>query len=620
MKRITLDFETFWSDDYTLKKLTPVEYIADPRFEALGCAFVIDEEGKQPTAQWVDGPDIPAYLKQHDWDDVFAVAHNSQFDMLILALQFHTIPAFYGDTLAMARNWFSHRLSSLSLAGLCQHFGMPAKWDTVSRTKGLNLHAIKQDPWLYDEVKRYAIDDTLKCREIFGRILADGFPVSELPIIDMVVRMTTEPKFELDKTVLAEHLHAVKVKKQELLDACSMGHGNVSSLMSDPQFAAKLLFLGVDVPMKISKTTGKLAYAFAKTDKEFTELLEHEKPMVQALVAARLGHKSTLEESRTERMIGIAKLVEQMPVPLNYSGAHTHRFSGGWKINLQNLPNDSQLRYALKAPAGQLVVSVDASQIEARINATLAGQHDLVEAFRQGRDVYAEFAESIYGYPINKYRHKIERFVGKTGILSLGYGSSWMVFQNMCRIKGDVKLTDSEATSIVFLYRQKYKAITGLWNTAQRYVLPLLSTQFGNNYDMQLIPPLAVYMHALHLPNGNRLQYRDLRKEYIDGKEEWRFSRGSNDSRVKIYGAKLVENIVQSLAFIHIMEVAKRVKDKTGLFPAHQVHDELIYIVDKDEAPGVMQLVIDEMSTPPVWMPDLPAAAEGKTGASYGDT
>ena len=204
MKRIFLDFETYWSDDYTLKKQTPVEYIADKRFEALGCAFVVEGEG----ATWVDGPDIKAYLHQHDWSDVFAIAHNSLFDMLILALQYNTWPGFYGDTLAMARNWFSHSLSSLSLAGLCNHFGMPAKWDTVTKTKGVCYHALRQDPALYDEVKRYAIDDTLKCREIFNRMMDKkntefgGFPETELPIIDMVVRMTTDPKFELDKAVL----------------------------------------------------------------------------------------------------------------------------------------------------------------------------------------------------------------------------------------------------------------------------------------------------------------------------------------------------------------------------------------------------------------------------------
>jgi DNA polymerase I-like protein with 3'-5' exonuclease and polymerase domains len=612
MKRIFLDFETYWSDDYTLKKMTPVEYIADPRFEALGCAFV-EEYGPKT---WVDGPDIPKFLKRYDWSDVFAIAHNSLFDMLILSLQYDTVPGFYGDTLSMARNWYSHKLPSLSLAGLAQHFKLPAKWDTVNRTKGVNYQQLRQQPELYKEVKAYALDDTIKCRAIFNGMFEEGFPATELPVIDMVVRMVTQPKFELDQTVLAEHLHAVKAKKQQLLDACYMEEK--SSLMSDPQLAAKLLFLGVNpIPTKISKRTGKEQYAFAKTDKEFTDLLEHETPMVQAIVAARLGHKSTLEETRTERLTTIARLVERLPVPLNYSGAHTHRFSGGWKINLQNLPNDSQLRYALKAPKGHLVVSVDASQIEARINATMAGEHRLIDAFRQGRDVYAEFAETIYGYEIDKHKHKIERFVGKTGILSLGYGSSWPVFQNMCRNKGDVRLTDSEATSIVMIYRQNFPRIVANWARAQKDILPQLR-DIPSGFSAQIWDPVVVWRNALHLPNGCRLQYRDLRHVQIGDKFEWHFWRGNREQ--KIYGAKLVENVVQALAFVHIMEVAKRVLDRTGIYPAHQVHDELIYIVKEEDADMLMRLVIDEMSKSPKWMPHVPLAAEGHVGLSYGDT
>ena len=116
-----------------------------------------------------------------------------------------------------------------------------------------------------------------------------------------------------------------------------------------------------------------------------------------------------------------------MPVPFKYSGAHTHRFSGDWSINLQNLPRDSELRKALRAPKGKVVVAVDTSQIEARINAMLSGQKDLVDAFREGRDVYCEFATVIYGRQITK-ADKVERFVGKTAVLSLGYGSGAAAF------------------------------------------------------------------------------------------------------------------------------------------------------------------------------------------------
>ena len=242
---------------------------------------------------------------------------------------------------------------------------------------------LKANPALHEEVKVYGIDDVVKCKQIFRLMMDGGFPaMSQLEIIDWCIRMVTQPQFELDMNVLAEHLGEVKAKKQALLDAIQMEKDQVSSLMSDAQLANKFLFLGVTPPMKISKTTGKEQYAFAKTDKEFTALLEHHDPIVQALVAARLGHKSTLEETRTERLMKIGRVSKALPVPLKYSGAHTHRFSGEWQINLQNLTRGGKMRKALRAPKGKVVVAVDASQIEARINATLSGQTDLMEQFR----------------------------------------------------------------------------------------------------------------------------------------------------------------------------------------------------------------------------------------------
>ena len=188
---------------------------------------------------------------------------------------------------------------------------------------------------------------------------------------------------------------------------------------------------GVEPPQKISPTTGETVWAFAKSDKDFTDLEEHEDPYVQALVAARLGHKTTIEETRTRRLIAVANQHWingtppcSLPVPLKVSGAHTHRFSGDWKFNLQNLKRGGELRRAIRARTGEKLVSVDASQIEARILAELAGEQWLMQAFREGRDVYAEFGTDVFGVPVNKKDYPDERFIGKTAVLQLGYGAA----------------------------------------------------------------------------------------------------------------------------------------------------------------------------------------------------
>ena len=618
MQNLWLDFETFYSDDYSLRKMTPAEYIADPRFEALGCAFVWDGKSGQMSIH-VEGPGLPQYLARIDWENTCAIAHNSLFDMLILSMRYGVYPRKYGDTLAMARNWISHSTGGVSLKECAAFYGLPAKWDTVAKTKGINYHQLCQMPQLRKEVAAYAVDDTLKCRQIYEKMMEKGFPVGELDTIDLAVRMAACPQFEVDLGVAVGHLVEVKARKESLLAHC--GLEDRTALMSDPLFAEQLQRVepNIYIPTKFSKTTGKEQYAFAKTDREFKLLLEHENPDVQALAAARLGHKSTLEETRTERFIKIGDCCERFPIALKYSGAHTHRFSGDWSVNAQNLPRGGALRKSLRAPKGKLVVSIDASQIEARINATISGQGDLVEAFRQGRDVYCEFASLIYQYKVIKHVHDLERFVGKTSILSLGYSSSSLVFQNMLRVQGNVSFTEAEAAKVVDLYRRTYAMIVNNWYRVTNEVMPVLAAQPGF-YDGIQYGPVEVRENKIILPNGNHLQYRAMERTYEQdtGRYSWHFMRGQRP--IYTYGAKIVENIVQALAFVHIMAVAKRVNKMTeGLLPlAHQVHDELIYIVDEKLAEQVGRLVQTEMAKSPDWMPELPLAAEYKIGDSYG--
>jgi len=610
MKKLFLDFETYYDNDYSLRKMTPIEYIMDPRFEVLVCGFVDGD-----AAYCIRNPYLPQFFKTIDWADTEVISHNAQFDALILAFRFGVYPKKYGCSMSMAQNWIVHQTGAVSLLACAQRYGMPAKMDTLNRLKGVNWHQLKNDPVLLEEACEYAIDDTIKCRDIYEQILADGFPVSELDVIDWTIRMAAQPKFEIDQIIVAEHLGNVIARKQQLLDNANLA--NRDNLMKDDVLAASLMFMGVDpVPRKISKKTGKEQWAFAKTDKEFTELLDHENLDVQAIVAARLGHKSTGEQSRAERFLAVANVTTGMPIPLKYSGAHTHRFSGGWKLNMQNLANGSKLRDALRAPKGYAVVSVDASQIEARLNASLSGEKWLVDAFRAGRDVYADFAGLIYNRPIIKQLDKVERTVGKIAILSLGYGASWSTFQNMCRNKDNVILNDMMASNVVNIYRTKCPMIEEHWKTANNMILPLLS---GPNTRYQW-GPLVVEHEKMTLPNGNALRYHQLLYQYDEeySRMQWGYMRGPK--KQKIYGAKLVENECQSLAFVHIADVAMRVSKMTEgeLWPAHQVHDELIYVVPEHLADQVKILVVDEMSKSPDWLPDVPLAADGRIGDSYG--
>jgi hypothetical protein len=308
-----------------------------------------------------------------------------------------------------------------SLGVLVQHYQLGEKGTEV-----VNALGKRRADFTDEELARYAsycINDVDLTYELF-KCLAGDFPIPELELIDLTIRMFTEPVLKLDKTVLANHLVEIRSSKDMLLRNITE---NKEELMSNPKFAEILRKCGVEPPMKISPTTNKDTYAFSKTDEEFKALLEHENVNVQAVVAARLGMRSTIEETRTERFIEIGQR-GLLPIPLRYYAAHTGRWGGDDKVNMQNLPRSSPLKNAIVAPDGYFIVDSDSSQIEARTLAWLAEQNDLVEAFDKGEDVYKIMASAIYGKPQEEIT-KDERFVGKTTILGAGYGMGPVKFK-----------------------------------------------------------------------------------------------------------------------------------------------------------------------------------------------
>lgn len=412
MDIVTIDFETYYDKDYSLSKITTEAYVRSPNFEVIGVGVKVNNH---PT-DWYSGDNPGRFLKSLDYRDKAILCHHTAFDGAILSWHFGIRPKLWLDTLSMARPLHNMTVGG-SLKALATYYGLGEKGTEV--VNAIGLRRADFTPEALSKYGEYCVNDVELTYNLFKK-LSKGFPVSELMVIDQTIRMYTEPVIELDSDMLLSHLNEVKLGKKKLLD--EMGLTGIAdetitkTLMSNEIFAKYLRNLGIEPPTKVSARTGKVAYAFSKTDKEFTDLLEHPDERVQTAVAARLGVKSTIEETRTEALLGVAKR-GRLPIMLNYYGAHTGRFSGGDKLNLQNLParGNNSIRRALKAPAGHKIIACDSSQIEARMVAYVAGQEDLVHAFREGRDVYSEFASEVYGRKITK-ADKVERFVGKTCI------------------------------------------------------------------------------------------------------------------------------------------------------------------------------------------------------------
>ena len=609
MNIITIDFETFYEKStFSLSKLTTEEYVRSPRFEVIGVAVKVNDG----ETEWASGTheEIKGWLESFPWEDSIMLAHNTMFDGFILSEKFGIYPKVYADTLSMGRALHGVEVGG-SLGAMSERYGIGEKGNEVITASGKNrIDFTEEDLGRYGD---YCINDVELTYKLFERMMAKGFPKKELKLIDLTLRMFIVPKLDLNLNLLEMHLNDIKEKKAALL--LEAGIEDKAELASNPKFAALLESLGVVVPTKISPATGKETLALAKNDEEFKALAEHPDVRVQTLVAARLGTKSTLEETRTERFIGIAKR-GLMPVPLRYYAAHTGRWGGSDSLNLQNLPsrgeNGGKLKKAIEAPEGFMIIDADSAQIEARVLAWLAGQNDLVKAFADGEDVYKIMASAIYGKDVKEIT-KEERFVGKTTILGAGYGMGAQKFRAQLKTFG-TDVTENEARHIIQVYRETYPHIVALWRQAQLALEALTkgyTTSLGKEGVLQLVPE----ERSIQLPSKLLMRYDGLMPIRDDKGIQYQYKTryGWN----KIYGGKVIENVCQAIARCIIGEQMLKIAKRYDVVLT--VHDAIACLVPEEEVKEAQAFIEECMKWTPDWAEGLPVSCESGYGKSYGD-
>lgn len=622
MNLITLDFETFYDNKLKLgfKYQTTEEYVKDKRFEVIGVGVKVNDGPEE----WFSGShkEISNHLNSYDWPGSALLCHNTLFDGCILSWHYGIKPAFLLDTLSMARALHGVEAGG-SLAKLAERYKLGKKGDEVVAAEGKRIKDFTPaDLATYGEYCKNDVDLTFR---LFQE-LSSAFPEEELHLIDMTLRMFTEPVFEVDDALLQERLTEVQTEKSDLLKSlmeklqCDTEEAVRKKLSSNKQFAAILQENGIDPPMKVSKTTGKDTYALAKNDEGFLALTELEDPFIQQLCGVRLGTKSTIEESRIQRFIDIGKRnAGLLPIPLKYYGAHTGRWAGMDKVNFQNLPSRDKKKKALKnavvAPDGHIVINCDSSQIEARILVWLAAQDDVVEQFRKGEDVYSIFASDVYDRPVTK-ANPVERFVGKTCILGLGYGTGALKLQHTLKTTPPGAIVDEEeAKRIVGVYRDKNHAVIDLWKEGDEAIKTL--ADWGNTKPFYYghNKCLVVEKEGIRLPNGLYIRYPGLKYDTSEAKGKYVYY--SRKGPVSLWGGTLVENVVQALARIvvgqQMLEIKKRYPVKLT------VHDAAVVVVPEAEKDEALEYIVERMSVPPSWCPTLPVACEAKYAQSYGE-
>lgn len=643
---LTLDFETYWdSKTYTLSKMTTEEYIRHETFLPFGfCAHIY---GSAEPIRWVSRQDIPEFLAGIDWGRTAVLAHNAQFDISILSWVYNIRPCFIFDTLSMARALRGVEVGN-SLAKLATDFGLPEKGRAVYSTDGVS----ELDGHLESELAEYCKHDVYLCERIFER-LEEGYPKSELRLIDMTLKMYTQPRLILDAEMLSVAIDKEKEQRGRLLEKLEIDEAD---LASNPKFAKLLTQLGVVPPVKTSKTTGKQALALAKNDALFQALLNGENEDVALLCEARLKVKSTSERTRAQRFLDIAGR-GTLPVPLSYYGASTGRWtaSKGSAINMQNLKRGSFLRKAIMAPDGCQLVVGDLSQIEPRVLAWLSDSHSLLDIFRSGADPYARFGADMFGVPgMTKDSHPDLRQSAKSALLGAGYQLGWASFaaqlltgflgappvmygtkfaknlgirsddvlgfigyhKNFVRMM-EIPHTCSEydlgihcivAKVIIDRYRAVSQPIVAFWNLCQHLIE--YSLYKGKPYEIKC---LQFSKGAIRLPSGMKLLYPDLRPSKDDGgRLQWVYGKDATE----LYAGKITNNVTQAVARCVMTDGMLRVQKK--YFVAGTVHDELIAVVPDEEVEFAKTWVLAQMTMEPKYLPGIPLNADGGANRRYG--
>lgn len=603
LQPVTLDFETYYDKDYSLRKIKTAIYVRDSRFKVQGVGIRI---GAARTRYYSDPSEIRSALSSISWNSSILVGHNLNFDGFILNDIFGYRPAQYFDTKSVANVLLpaSERKTLENCAsrilGLKQ-----GKLTGLDKTKG------KRD--LTDEeneiLKRYCIQDVNLTWQLYD-MLKNVLPEQERYLSSLTTRMAVEPVLRLDTDLLETEIQRLEDQRDELLRLCPVSK---KVLSSNPQFAKWIESEGMKVPMKVSKTTEKQTYALAKDDLKYREL-QADNPQWQAVWDARRVVKSTIELTRAQAFYEIG-LKGKMPMPLNYYGAHTGRWSGADGLNVQNLPrfnpnnpDSGVLRRSIYADSGYSVVVVDSAQIELRLNAWFCGEHAKLDILRAGGDVYLYAASNHYGYECTKQDHIHERFFGKMLELALGYNMGWRKLRVNAALgfmgTPPVHLTQLEAQDAVNKWRHVNAKTKAMWGKLNDLIPRIRST---TPYEFN---GLIFANESITLPNGMVLHYNGLR--WDSEEESWVYDNGK-----KLYGGIILENIIQALARVIIAEQIHRVDQKCKIRVVSSTHDEIIAVCKTEHAQGVYDYISNEMCVPPTWAPNLPLASDGGFADNY---
>ena len=645
MKELGIDIETYSSND--LPSCGVYKYTEADDFTVLLFAYAVDN-GPVQIVDLACGEQLPDEIRDALTDEsVTKTAYNAAFERICLS-RFLGLPymdpaqwqctmvaaARLGLPLGLAQCGEVLRLTEGKMkegAALIRYFSLPGK-------NGRHMPSDAPEKWKV--FKRYCVRDVEVEQAILKKVRRLQ-PTATDEMLRVVDQTINDRGVMIDADLVAHAAEFDERYKAQLAEEAVELTG-----LSNPNSPAQL-------KEWLSKVTGESVASLNKKnlDDLADKLIYWPKAQRVLQIRREMGKTSNKKYSamqqcvckdgrihgllqfygaaRTGRWAG--RLVQVQNLPQNHLDdldyARNIVKAGDYDEFVMNYGNPTQvlselIRTAFIAKPGCTFHVCDFSAIEARVIAWLAGESWVLEVFRSGGDIYCETASKMFGVPVEKHGRNAElRQKGKIATLALGYGGGVSALEAMGGKR--LGLTEQEEKEIVKLWRRSNPYIVKLWKAVEEAAINAIRTSTTQYIHRGILVKHQWGMLLITLPSGRVICYprATVGTEYDDG------YRGDHDiieyegtnqttkkwEKVRAYGGKLTENIVQSIARDILGVIILRAYER-GYDIVFHIHDEIV--VEAHE--GQTLQAIEAMFSEPIhWCPGLPLKGAGYTTPYY---
>lgn len=647
MRELGIDIETYSSND--LVNCGVYKYVEAPDFTILLFAYSVDG-GPVVCVDFAMGEKLPDDVFAALTDpDVIKTAFNAAFERICISVY------FFGGKLLDPKQWrctmvLAARMGlplSLGQCGevlhlaegkmtegkaLIRYFSVPGKngkrhlpsdapdkWDTF---KKYNIRDVEVEQAIKRKVQRLKPADFDEELYVADQEINDRGVKIDRTLVDAAARFDDEYKAQL--LAEAQQLTGMEnpnspaqikeyIKKTTGFTVETLNKGNLDTLDEKLIYWPKAQRV-IAIRREMGKTSNKKYEAMQKCvckDGRIHGLL-------QFCGAARTGRWAG-------RLVQVQNLPQNHLASLDFARSLVRQGDlDEFEVNYANVTQvlSELIRTAFVAEPGKTFHVCDFSAIECRVIAWLASEDWVLEVFRSNGDIYCANASKMFKVPVEKHGQNAQlRQKGKIATLALGYGGGVSALEAMGGSK--LGLTEDEEKEIVKLWRDSNPRIVRMWAVIEKAAITAIKTGESVTVYRNIVIGKRWGMLTITLPSGRTICYprAEVETEYNDG---WRGDHdiieyeGLNQTtkkwgKVRTYGGKLTENIVQAVARDILGIVILRAKAE-GLNIVFHIHDEIIVEATPDQTLADVEALF---SKPIDWCRDLPLKGAGYTTPYY---